>query len=189
MSSASTPPASTPRPLRTLALCAWLALASPAGLAQALNATTPAASAPSATQPPAFGGTALDGQPFVLRPGDGRVRVLMFWRTDCAVCLSKMPELRANAQGWKTQPFDLVLLNTDKRRDDALAYDRLRRDLSAGKGPLISAWAGDVQLPAAWQAKGRLPLMLVIDSKGRVASRHAGRVPPELWDEVADLLP
>ena len=136
-----------------------------------------------------FGGTALDGQPFTLRPDDGRVRVLMFWRTDCAVCLSKMPELRANAQGWRQQPFELVLVNTDPRRDDAQAYDRLRRELNAGHGPLRSAWLGDVRLPPAWLARGRLPLMLVIDRQGRVVQRHEGRVPAELWDEVADLLP
>lgn len=151
-----------------------------------------AASAPAAVQPGPHGGTALDGQNFQLRPGDGRVRVLMFWRTDCAVCLSKMPELRANAQGWRTQPFELLLINTDPRRDDALAYDRLRRDLNGGQGPLLSAWAGDVRLPTAWQPGSRAPrwpLMLVIDRQGRVAARHEGRVPPELWDQVADLLP
>jgi thiol-disulfide isomerase/thioredoxin len=153
------------------------------------KAASSAASASAAGAAAVFGGTALDGQPFTLRPDDGRVRVLMFWRTDCAVCLSKMPELRANAQGWRQQPFELVLVNTDPRRDDAQAYDRLRRELNAGHGPLRSAWLGDVRLPAAWLARGRLPLMLVIDRQGRVVQRHEGRVPAELWDEVADLLP
>lgn len=171
---------------RAALLCTLLALAPLGSWAQAPKAV---AAAGSAALPAPHGGTALDGQPFTLKAGDGRVRVLMFWRTDCAVCLSKMPELRANAQGWKDKPFDLVLINTDTRREEALAYDRLRRDLNAGRGPLISTWAGDVRLPAAWQAGGRLPLMLVIDSQGRVAARHEGRVPPELWDQVADLLP
>lgn len=166
-------------------------LASLGASAQAVPPAKPASS----PQPPGLasnsthGGTALDGRPFQLRAGDGRVRVLMFWRTDCAVCLSKMPELRANAEGWRKQPFDLVLINTDPRREDAIAYDRLRRDLTAGQGPLVSAWAGDVRLPAAWQGSGRLPLTLVVDREGRVVARHEGRVPPELWDQVADLLP
>lgn len=190
----TTPPLRVPRLLaallRSARVCTLLAVAPLPGLAQApQSAQAPAGTASNAAQPARHGGTALDGQPFALRPGDGRVRVLMFWRTDCAVCLNKMPELRANAQGWKSQPFDLVLINTDSRRDDALAYDRLRRDLNAGRGPLISTWQGDVQLPPAWQARGRLPLMLVIDGQGGVRSRHEGRVPPELWDQVADLLP
>jgi thiol-disulfide isomerase/thioredoxin len=165
-----------------------MALASLAASAQPLPPGGTASAAGSSADD-GYGGTALDGQPFQLRLGDGRVRVLMFWRTDCAVCLSKMPELRANAQGWRKQPFDLVLINTDTRREDATAYDRLRRDLSAGQGPLISAWAGDVRLPPAWNTRGRMPLTLVLDGQGRVAARHEGRVPPGLWDEVADLLP
>ncbi len=164
----------------------------PAHAQAAAPAPHAASKAASNAAPEAATGTALDGQAFTLRAGDGRVRVLMFWRTDCAVCLSKMPELRANAEGWRQRPFDLVLINTDRQRAEAQAYDRLRRDISGRQGPLISAWAGDLRLPAAWQAGGataRLPLMLVIDSQGRVAARHEGRVPPELWDQVAELLP
>ena len=180
---------------RVVFACALLGLITPAARAQHTTAASVAGAAsagnalPSHESASPHGGTALDGQAFPLRPSDGRVRVVMFWRTDCAVCLSKMPELRANAEGWRKQAFELVLINTDPRRDDALAYDRLRRDLSAGQGPLRSVWLGDVRLPPGWQAKGRLPLTLVIDRHGRVAARHEGRVPPGLWDEVADLLP
>lgn len=173
------------------AVMAWVALstlallAAPGALAQPL----PPAGAASAASTRTYGGSALDGKAFQLQPGDGRVRVVVLWRTDCAVCLSKMPELRANAQGWKQQPFELLLVNMDRQREDALAYDRLRRDLSATPGPLISAWLGDVSLPPAWKTGGRLPVTLVIDRQGRVAARHEGRVPPEVWDQVADLLP
>ena len=34
-----------------------------------------------------------------------------------------------------------------------------------------------------------LPLTLLIDSKGRVLQRFEGRLAPEVWDGVADLLP
>ncbi|KPF48364.1 hypothetical protein IP87_03155 [beta proteobacterium AAP121] len=187
-------PPVTPRSRRLLgtspAFALLLALAGgPAAAQPAAPGPAPAASTAASA---AATGTALDGQAFKLPVGDGRVRVLMFWRTDCAVCLNKMPELRANAQGWRERPFDLVLINTDARRGDAVAYDRLRRDLNGRQGPLISTWTGDVQLPRAWQAGAgapRLPLMLVIDGQGRVTARHEGRVPPELWDEVAELLP
>jgi thiol-disulfide isomerase/thioredoxin len=175
-------PGNTPRGLRAWLLPLVMAVLSLQALAQ--------------QDPAAASGTTLDGQPFTLRAADGRVRVLMFWRTDCAVCLSKMPELRANARGWQNRPFDLVLINTDAQRQQAQAYDRLRREVNGTQGPLISAWLGEVQLPAAWWAAPaggspapRLPLMLVIDREGRVAARHEGRVPPALWDQVADLLP
>ena len=32
-----------------------------------------------------------------------------------------MAELRANAQGWRGKPFELVLVSEDRRRDDLLA--------------------------------------------------------------------
>ncbi len=166
-----------------LSTLAWLA--APGALAQPV---LPASAASAASARP-YGGSALDGKAFRWQPGDGRVRVVVLWRTDCAVCLSKMPELRANAQGWTQQPFELLLVNMDRQREDALAYDRLRRDLSATPGPLISAWLGDVNLPPAWKTTGRLPVTLVIDRQGRVAARHEGRVPAEVWDQVADLLP
>ena len=169
-----------------LSTLAWLV--SPGALAQPVPPAG-AASASSAASTRAYGGSALDGKAFQLQPGDGRVRVVVLWRTDCAVCLSKMPELRANAQGWKQEPSEPLLLNVDRQRDDALAYDRLRRDLSATSGPLISAWLGDVTLPPGWKTSGRLPVTLVIDRQGRVAARHEGRVPAEVWDQVADLLP
>ena len=69
----------------------------------------------------ALQGRTLDGQAFDLARLRGRVVMLMMWRTDCAVCLDKMPELRANAQGWKGKPFDLVLVNLDARSGDAEA--------------------------------------------------------------------
>lgn len=179
-----------------LAPCSVLAQAAPAAAASAPKAATPAATSnvasAAALAAPLAQGRTLEGEAFTLRASDARVRVLMFWRTDCPVCLSKMPELRANAAGWRSRPFDLVLLNADTRRGEALAYDELRRSVGGNAAPLLSAWLGEVRLPPAWQPGTplpRLPLMLVIDPQGRVVARHEGRVPPELWDDVAALLP
>ena len=45
------------------------------------------------------------------------------------------------------------------------------------------------QWPAAWAAGARLPVTLVFDTRGVLKARHEGRVPPDVWDEVAELLP
>lgn len=134
-------------------------------------------------------GPTLDGRAFDLRAQRGRVVMVVLWRTDCAVCLNKMPELRANAQGWKGKPFDLVTLNVDAGRTDADSYDRARRLVASGAGPVWSFWQGDVQWSAGWAAGARLPLTLVFDREGVLKARHEGRVPSDVWDEVADLLP
>lgn len=132
-------------------------------------------------------GSTLAGERFDLERLRGRVVVVFFWSSDCSVCLSKLPELRANAEGWAAKPFDLVTVNVEPRRDAALAYEQARRALRAGMP--IAAWAGDLTLPAELASPPRLPLTLVIDRTGGVALRVAGRVPPELWDDIAGLLP
>ena len=137
----------------------------------------------------ALRGTSLDGQAFDLARQKGRVVMVVLWRTDCAVCLNKMPELRANALGWKASAFDLVTVSLDTRREDALAYDSTRRLVAASAGPVVSLWHGDTDVSAAWHKGLRLPITLVIDSKGQIVGRHEGRVPAELWNQIADLVP
>ena len=138
---------------------------------------------------PAFTGTSLEGKAFSLAQQRGRVVMVVLWRTDCAVCLSKMPELRANALGWKGKPFDLVTVSLDARSADTEHYDRTRRQVAAAAGPVWSFWQGQVQMSEDWRRPSRLPVTLVIDREGRVAARHEGRVPVDVWDSVADLLP
>jgi thiol-disulfide isomerase/thioredoxin len=145
--------------------------------------------APAQASDPTFSGRGLDGRSYDLADRRGRVVMLVLWRTDCAVCLSKMPELRANAMGWQAKPFDLVTLNLDPAKADAEAYERARRATGAARLPMWSLWRGDARLPPEWQAPARLPVLLLFDTEGRLVKRHEGRVPPEAWDEVAELLP
>jgi hypothetical protein len=35
---------------------------------------------------------------------------------------------------------------------------------------------------------GKLPVTLLLDAKGKVVSRYEGRMAPEAWDGVAELL-
>lgn len=134
-------------------------------------------------------GRTMDGQAFNLAWLRGHVVMVMIWRTNCSVCLDKMPELRANAEGWRGKPFDIVLVSLDPKRADALAYDKLRRLAATGEGSLYSLWHGDVEMPPSWRGSARLPLTLVLDRSGQVVAGYEGRIPPEAWDQVADLLP
>ena len=138
---------------------------------------------------PAFTGTSLEGKTFSLAQQRGRVVMVVLWRTDCAVCLSKMPELRANAQGWKGKPFDLVTVSLDAKSADTQSHDRTRRQVAAAEGPVWSFWQGHAQMPEDWRKAVRVPVTIIIDREGRIAARHEGRVPAEVWDSVADLLP
>ena len=141
------------------------------------------------TAAPNFAGATLDGQRYELAARRGRVVMVVLWRSDCPVCMDKLPELRANAQGWKAAPFDLVLVNLDASPADAESYERVRRVVAPSEQSVFSFWHGQVQLPAAWRTGDRMPYTLIIDREGAVAARHQGRIPPAAWNQVADLLP
>jgi thiol-disulfide isomerase/thioredoxin len=153
----------------------------------ATAATVVATTQPAAAQ--ALAGATLDGQRFELGARRGRVVMVVLWRSDCPVCLDKLPELRVNAQGWRHAPFDLVLINLDASPANAESYERVRRVVAPDESSIFSFWHGHIQLPEEWRGGGRLPTTLVINREGKVVERHQGRVPPETWNLVADLLP
>ena len=138
---------------------------------------------------PPFTGATVDGQRYDLAARRGRVVMVVLWRSDCPVCMDKLPELRANAQGWKAAPFDLVLLNLDTNSVDVEHYERVRRVVAPGEQSVFSFWQGQVQQAAAWRSGERLPYTLIIDRQGAVVARYQGRIPPAAWNQVADLLP
>ncbi|TAF80694.1 MAG: TlpA family protein disulfide reductase [Curvibacter sp.] len=125
-----------------------------------------------------------NGQRFSNRTTEGTVTVAFFWNSNCAVCRDSLPELRANLAGWKTKPFSLLLVNLDRKADDWLAYEKLVGQTQMNAKGLLS-----VRMEGELPTGVRLPLTLLIDSKGKVLKRFEGRLAPEVWDGVADLLP
>lgn len=140
-------------------------------------------------QPVRLDGNTLDGQRFSLDALRGKVVMLFFWNTDCAPCIQKMQELRANAMGWRGKPFELVLVSTDRDRAAALGYLQTLKQIEKGGPAMPALWAGDLKFTAPLTAPAAVPLTLVIDAKGAIVARHAGRIAPEAWDDVAGLLP
>jgi len=138
---------------------------------------------------PSFAGATLDGQRYDLAARRGRVVMVVLWRSDCPVCMDKLPELRVNAQGWKSAPFDLVLVNLDVGSADVENYEQVRRVVAPGERSVFSFWHGQVRMPVGWRGGDRLPNTFIIDREGAVVARHQGRIPPAAWNQVADLLP
>jgi thiol-disulfide isomerase/thioredoxin len=179
-----------PRLWQRASWCGLLTLALTAGLAGG-------AAAQSATATAADTGTALvkgnrlqlpatyaNGQRFAASALDGNVTVVFFWNSNCAVCRDSLPELRANLAGWKTKPFSLLLVNLDRKASDWQTYEKLVNQTQMNAKGLLS-----VRLDGELPAGTRLPLTLLIDTKGQIVQRFEGRLAPEVWDSVADLLP
>ncbi|WP_341892814.1 TlpA disulfide reductase family protein [Variovorax sp. YR752] len=155
------------------------------GLSLSLLAPWAAAQSPWRVQGPTLGGAAFDSA-----TQRGKVLMVFHWSTDCAVCRSKLPELRANAQGWRGKPFELVLVSEDRRRADALAYDEAWRATQKADLHPPSLWAGEPGFADSSKVRPRqLPLTIVLDAQGIERARFEGRIPPEAWDAVAELLP
>ena len=155
---------------RTIALALTLLF----GQAQAQSAST------AVTLPYALQATTLARGNFDIGQLKGKVVMVFFWSTNCAVCRSHLPELRANMAGWRNKPFALVTVNVDSKFADWLAYENIAIKTQAVRP--ISVWTGA-------DAAQKLPLTLVLDTSGRVVMRHEGRIAPEAWDSVAELLP
>jgi thiol-disulfide isomerase/thioredoxin len=126
----------------------------------------------------------IDGTWFRTHKIRGDVAIVFFWSTACTVCRDSLPELRANLDGWRNKPFSLVTVNVDPSATDWLAYEKILSEMKAPSKALFALRQAD-GLPVP----PKLPLTLVVDVNGKVVARYEGRVAPQAWDSVADLMP
>jgi peroxiredoxin len=138
---------------------------------------------------PTLKGHTLANDFFSLAAQRGKVTLVVFWSTDCAVCHNKMSELRANAQGWRGKPFELITVSLDRKLQDTADYERLVLATVLNKNErLLSLWAGDPSYQSSIERPAHLPAAFLIDKSGKVVEQYSGRIPPEAWDRIADLL-
>ena len=181
--------------LKTSLALLCLAVVMPlAAQTQTQKPATPAVSALVApiVAAPNVSGIGMDKKPFQISSLKGKVVMLMYWSTDCAVCRDKMPELRENVRGWADKPFELVLVSVDKRMKDVDSYNAIINASVPTKQRFTQLWAGEPSykdnLGTAQLPRNQLPVTYLIDKTGKLVERNYGRIPPELWDTIAELL-
>lgn len=134
-------------------------------------------------------GHTSQGQAVDLSALRGKVVMLLFWSTDCAVCLDKLPELRRNLAGWRGKDFVVIAVSQDLVAHDLADYEKVLDSLVAPDPQMKIVWRRD---PQHRDTFGDLPLRephtIVIDRHGEIVKSVHGRFPPELWNDVADLL-
>jgi thiol-disulfide isomerase/thioredoxin len=126
--------------------------------------------------------------PFNLSNWRGKVVLIYAWNSRCAVCISHMPELRANRNGWAGQAFDIVSINTDPEATDITQWHRLQQQTIAPAQRWPSLWTGSSGFSSNLPLAGQLPAVWVLDKTGAVKFHVRGRVPTEVWNQIADLL-
>jgi thiol-disulfide isomerase/thioredoxin len=187
----ASPPTRPPRGSRSGRTLSGLALLTFAlGMAAPAQAQTPPPSlkAESAAVAPHIEGNTIEGKPFKLSSLKGKVVLVMYWSTECAVCRDKMPELRNNYEGWAGKPFEMVAVSTDRRMQDVVAYERIIARTVPTRQRFVQLWMGDGGYSDSLGKHAQLPAAYLIDKSGKIVERYVGRIPPEAWDRIADLL-
>ena len=85
---------------------------------------TPAAAVEAGDPAPGFTLPAMDAEaePIALADYRGKVLYLEFWSSWCAPCRRSMPKLDALRKNWPQEKFEVVGLNLDTSRPDAVRF-------------------------------------------------------------------
>ncbi len=124
-----------------------------------------------------------------LAPLNGKVVLLFFWYTDCSVCLDKMPELRRNLEGWRGKDFVIVAVSQDRSIADLRAYEQVLDKVAPPNAQMKIVWRRDAAHRDSFgELPQKTPTTVVVDRAGKVVKTINGRVPAELWDDIAELV-
>ena len=133
-------------------------------------------------------GTTLEGQRYDLRAEQGKVVLVFFWSTDCAVCRDKMPELRLNYEAWRSKGFQLVAVSLDKSLAAVQDYQGILDRMVPPSQRFPSLWRGAATQRDSFGPVLQTPTTFVLDRKHKVVNEIRGRIAPGLWDDVAELV-
>ena len=133
-------------------------------------------------------GQTLDGRPYDLRQDEGKVVLVFFWSTDCPVCRDKMPELRANFEGWRDKGFQLLAVNVDKSIEAVRTYEAILNRVVPPAQRFPWLWRGSSVHRDSFGSLTHVPTSFLLDRKGRPVRQFRGRIEAELWDDIAELV-
>ncbi|MFM2448716.1 MAG: hypothetical protein RIS44_1166 [Pseudomonadota bacterium] len=133
-------------------------------------------------------GQTLDAKPYDLSQDQGKAILVFFWSTDCSVCRDKMSELRSNYAAWRDKGFQLVAVNLDKNLADVQAYDRILAHTVPMNQKFPSLWRADPAHRDSFGAVTKAPTSFLINRQGQLEKEIRGRIPAELWDDIAELV-
>ena len=129
---------------------------------------------------PTFSGQSLDGTLYDLDQLQGKVVVLTFWNTRCAICHSEIPNLNRVAERYRGKDVVFLAITMD---NEAKVNPYIKRNpfnftiLPNGFGVMLKYADRD----RAGNINMGFPAHFLIDRKGAIALRTDG------WDKAANL--
>jgi cytochrome c biogenesis protein CcmG, thiol:disulfide interchange protein DsbE len=116
---------------------------------------------------PAFSVTEVDGTQIGLGKFRGKVVYLDFWASWCGPCRKSFPWMNAMQSKYAAQGLQIIAVNVDEKRDDAMAFLKAREaGFVVGLDPLGA-------IPASYGVKG-MPSSFLIGRDGKVIDEHVG---------------
>jgi cytochrome oxidase Cu insertion factor (SCO1/SenC/PrrC family) len=138
---------------------------------------------------PALSGVTSRGERVSLQSLQGSVVLVFVWSTRCPVCLDKLPELRRNLDGWQGKPFVILALNQDRSIDEMRGYERLLEQTGPPRSQMKHLWRRATEHRDSFgELPDNMPTTLIFDKQGALSKQLRGRLPAELWDDIAELV-
>jgi len=123
---------------------------------------------------PEFELKTLDGSTVRLSDSRGRIVLVDFWATWCGPCKRELPLLQAEYPKWKAQGIELLAISTDKETERVAPF--IQKNGYAF--PVLFSQGTS----KAYDVSG-IPMLFVVDAKGRIQYRHVGYRP-----DIVDVL-
>jgi thiol-disulfide isomerase/thioredoxin len=119
---------------------------------------------------PALSYTLLDGETSSTAQWRGKVMLVNFWATSCAVCLKEMPAIIETHERFRSRGFDTLAV--------AMKYDPPASVVQYAKTRRLPFGVAIDNTGAIAQSFGDIratPTMLIVDRRGRVVKRVVGQ--------------
>lgn len=124
--------------------------------------------------------TTWDGTTFTLSDFEGRVILLIFFRTTCPYCMQEIPELKELRQTYSTN--ELVMISISTQDDDATL------EALANSQGITWLMAADTANAAGLYGVSAVPTHIILDQQRKLAQRLIGGTSNEILEAFIDPL-
>jgi peroxiredoxin len=118
---------------------------------------------------PAVTFTTLAGKPITTSELRGKVVLVNFWATTCAVCARELPQIVATYRTYAPRGFEVVAVAMPYDRPDWVVEYARRNEL-----PFAVALDYDAKINRAFEGVDTTPTGFLIDKRGRIVQRIVG---------------